>query len=168
MAHLDLDGLALRLPRRLAGFVDLPQANPSANAFMRLFGMRRGANLLPHVHNGMVSAHLVIAGAFHLRTHDRVRDLDDAVVLRQTRDEVVSAGSVITMSDAHDNQHWLAACEDRSFTLDIAVFDLPHSHRLAARFQNTLLVDPTGPPERDGAIIAPVLSTEAAIAKFAA
>jgi hypothetical protein len=41
--------------------------------FVRVFGLRRGGAIIPHVHNAMVSAHLVIGGAFHARTHDRVR-----------------------------------------------------------------------------------------------
>jgi len=165
-AHLNLDSVR-RLPRSLSSFRDIAaDGGATDDAFIRVFGMRRGACLLPHVHNGMVSAHLVVSGAFHVRTHDRVRDLDDAVVLRPTRDEIVGVGGMVMMSDTQDNQHWLVAREDRSFTLDIAVFQLPHAHGLEAKFENTLLVDPLQRPERDGTIVAPLLSFEAAMARF--
>jgi hypothetical protein len=166
IASLDIERMR-RLPPRLSRFTDVTPLT-GANAFVRVFGMRRGACLLPHVHNGMVSAHLVVAGAFHVRTHDRVRDLEDAVVLRPTRDEIVGAGGMVMMSDARENQHWLVADSDRSFTLDIAVFDLPHAHILPAQVENTILVDPSGRQERDGTIVAPRLTIEQAMAKFAA
>ena len=50
-----------------------------------------GRAIIPHVHNAMVSAHLVVAGSFRARTHDRVRDLDDAVVLRPSIDRELAA-----------------------------------------------------------------------------
>jgi len=165
-AHIDLD--RMRLPNRpaLSAFEDLE--SPEHDGFTRVFGMRRGATLLPHVHNGMVSTHLVIAGAFHVRTHDRVEDLDDAIVLRPRRDEIVRPGGMITMTDADQNHHWLVAVEDRSFTLDVAVFGLPHTHRQPARFENTVLIDPTAPADCNGLIVAPILDVASSIAKFAA
>jgi hypothetical protein len=168
IAYLDIERMQ-RLPPRLSRFVDVaPGALTASHAFVRVFGMRRGACLLPHVHNGMVSAHLVVSGAFHVRTHDRVRDLEDAIVLRPTRDEIVGVGGMVMMSDTWENQHWLVADLDRSFTLDIAVFGLPHAHLVPAQVENTILVDPTGRQERDGTIVAPRLTIEQAVAKFAA
>lgn len=168
VAYLDLDWMAQRLPARLSSVADAAPAYTNGNAFVRVFGMRRGAGLLPHVHNGMVSAHLVVAGAFHVRTHNRVRDLDNAVVLRPSQDRTIGVGATLMMSDDVDNHHWLVACEDRSFTLDVAVFHLPPGERtrLPSTFENTILIDPTARPERDGTLIAPVLSVEAAVAKF--
>jgi hypothetical protein len=138
--------------------------------FARVFGLRRGGAIIPHVHNNMVSAHLVISGAFRVRTHDRVGDLADAVVLRQTRDAQIRPGDVISMSDRRDNQHWLVALEDRSMTFDVGIVDLPPSweYGLAANNYNMIFVDPDRPPERDGTIVAPVLTFVQAQAKFAA
>lgn len=166
--YLDLDQMARRLPMRLSSFAEVAPPLVNDNAFVRVFGMRRGAGLLPHVHNGMVSAHLVVAGAFHIRTHDRVRDLDDAIVLRPSQDRIVGVGETLMMSDEVDNQHWLVACTDRSFTLDVAVFGLPRrpEMHLPATFENTILIDPTVRPQRDGTLIAPVLSIESAVARF--
>ena len=45
--------------------------------FIRFFGMRKGGAIIPHVHNNMVSSHLVIDGQFHARTFDRMVDLPD-------------------------------------------------------------------------------------------
>jgi hypothetical protein len=67
-------------PSRLAEFAD-PLLPPHVTGqglrtwFVRVFALRRGGAIIPHVHNHMVSAHLVVSGSFHVRTHDRVRDL---------------------------------------------------------------------------------------------
>lgn len=138
--------------------------------FIRIFGMRRGGAIIPHVHNGMVSSHLVINGSFHARTHDRVEDLPDAVRLRQTRDGLLAKGQVISMSDRRDNQHWLIAQQDRSMTFDVGIVNVPPSWRYghAANDYHMIFVDPTVTPERDGTILAPIISFEQAGAKFAA
>lgn len=173
---IDAEAVARRFayPAHLSSYADpvLPPEILGAAGmdrwFFRLFGMRRGANLLPHIHNNMVSAHLVLAGSFRVRTHDRLRDVADAVVLRPVRDEIVGPGAVITMSDQHENQHWLVAQEDRSLTLDIGIqgLDASWSYGLVADANSTRFVDPRGTPTGDGTIIAPVLTFEQAMARF--
>lgn len=137
--------------------------------FIRVFGLRKGGAIIPHVHNAMVSAHLVVAGSFHARTHDRVRDLDDAVVLRPSIDRALAAGELITMSDRRDNQHWLVARADRSLTFDVGVVDVAPSwrYRLAANRYHMIFVDADRKPERDGTIIAPAMTFERCVAKYA-
>lgn len=176
-AWLDIDAVTrdFRYASRLADVADpvLPPEIVGAAGmkgwFIRVFGMRRSGAIIPHVHNNMVSAHLVISGRFHVRTHDRLRDLKDAVVLRETRNETLATGGIISMSDKRDNQHWLIAEEDRSMTFDVGVVGLPASwdYGLKANRYSMIFVDPDRPPERDGTIIAPVLTFEQAAAKFA-
>ncbi len=138
--------------------------------FVRVFGLRRGGAIIPHVHNNMVSAHLVISGVFHARTHNRVQDLPKSVVLRPTRDGRIRVGDVISMSDRRDNQHWLIAQEDRSMTFDVGIVGVPASWTYGheANTYNMIYVDPTVPAELDGTIVAPTMTWEAASAKFAA
>jgi hypothetical protein len=138
--------------------------------FVRIFGLRRGGAIIPHVHNGMVSSHLVISGSFHARTHDRLEDLTDAVRLRLTRDGLLTRGQAISMSDRRDNQHWLVAQQDRSMTFDVGILNVPPSWRYGheANEYHMIFVDPTVAAERDGTILAPMLSFEQAGAKFAA
>jgi hypothetical protein len=174
---LDIDAITRRFayPSLLADVADpvLPKdlLGPSGmnGWFVRVFGMRRGGAIIPHVHNNMVSAHLVISGSFHARTHDRIKDLDDAVVLHPTRDGALKRGEIISMSDQKDNQHWLVAREDRSLTFDVGVVDMKASwpYGLKANEYNMIFVDPTRAPERDGTIVAPILTFKEAVAKFA-
>lgn len=177
IAWLDLDALTrdFRYGSALAEVADplLPKdilgAAGMRGWFVRVFGLRRGGAIIPHVHNHMVSAHCVIKGSFHLRTHHRVQDLPDATVLRPSRDETLSPGALITMSDQRDNQHWLVAREQPSLTFDVGVVGLPASwdYGLQANRYHMIFVDPTVPPETDGRIVAPVIDFDTARARFA-
>lgn len=152
------------LPREIMGAAGM------RGWFIRVFGLRQGGAVVPHIHNNMVSAHLVISGGFRARTHNRVRDLPDAVLLRPTRDSVIAPGDVISMSDQRDNQHWLVARQDRSMTLDVGVVGVPASweYGLEANRYNMIFVDPTVGAQRDDTVVAPILTFEQASAKFAA
>jgi hypothetical protein len=181
--YLDFDRLtrAMKFPTNLAETVDptLPAAiNVGGIArpwFIRFFGMRKGAAIVPHVHNNMVSAHLVIDGQFHARTFDRMVDLPDetrgaTVLLRPARNESIAAGGMVTMSDDRENAHWLVAEAERSFTFDVGLVDVAkdRAYRLAANKYNMIFVDPSGEEDGYGLITAPVISFEEAAAKFAA
>lgn len=151
------------LPREIIGNIGMRQW------FVRVFGMRRGGAIIPHIHNNMVSSHLIIGGSFRARTHDRIQDLPDAILLRPTLDGNLNKGQIISMSDRKNNQHWLIAREDRSMTLDIGIVRLPQSWNYGqqANEYNMIYVDPTPRPQRNGTIIAPILSFEASAKKFA-
>jgi hypothetical protein len=177
--YLDFDRLtsAMEFPSRLAETVDpkfpatVSVAGIERTWFLRFFGMRKGGAIIPHVHNNMVSSHLVIQGSFHARTFDRMSDDTEArrVLLKQTRDGTLAAGEVITMSDDRDNGHWLLANEDRSFTFDIGMVSISKTREFAlkANDYNMIFVDPTTKPDSKGLIEAPVLTFDACSAKFA-
>jgi len=177
--YLDFDRLtaAMEFPSRLAETVD-PRFPATVNIagierkwFLRFFGMRKGGTIIPHVHNNMVSSHLVMQGSFHARTFDRVSDDTEAkrVLLKPTRDGKLAAGELITMSDDRDNGHWLIANEDRAFTFDIGMVNLSKTREFAlkANDYNMIFIDPTTKPDRKGLIAAPVISFDECSAKFA-
>lgn len=175
--YLDIDALTANFtyPSDLAEIADpvLPAAAVGAAGmrgwFVRVFGLRRGGAIIPHVHNGMVSSHLVIGGRFHARTHDRVDDVAGGVRLRPTRDGVIGVGDVISMSDRRDNQHWLVAEQDRSMTFDVGIVNVAPSwdYGHEANRYHMIYVDPTVTPERDGTVIAPILDFDTAQRRFA-
>jgi hypothetical protein len=137
--------------------------------FIRFFGMRKGGAIIPHVHNNMVSSHLVVQGSFRARTFDRVQDLADAVVLRPVRNGTLPEGGIITMSDDRENAHWLIAQEDRSFTFDVGMVSLSKTriYGLKANKYSMIFVDPTGAAASDGTVTAPVITFDECAAKFA-
>lgn len=180
--YLDFDKLtnAMKFPSKLAETADphLPDRivvdGIERPWFVRFFGMKRGGAIIPHVHNNMVSSHLVVNGAFHARTFDRRTDLadprGDAVLLLPVRDETIVPGGMVTMSDDRENAHWLVAEADRSFTFDVGVVDIAkdRQYTLAANKYNMIFVDPSGEQDGYGLVTAPVLTFDAAVAKFAA
>jgi hypothetical protein len=180
--YLDFDRLtkAMAFPSQLAETADpkFPETivvdGIERPWFIRFFGMKKGGAIVPHVHNNMVSAHLVIDGRFHARTYDRMVDLPDAkgdaVLLRPFRDEVLGAGGIVTMSDDRENAHWLVAEADRSFTFDVGVLELSKTrgYSIPANKYSMIFVDPTGDEDGYGLIRAPVIDFEESVAKFAA
>lgn len=177
VAYLDIDRLvrAFRYPTRLADVADPvlpPHVLPPGGRhrwFVRVFGLRRHGAIIPHVHNRMASAHLVVSGEFHVRTHDRVRDLVDAVVLRPSIDRSFARGDVLSMSEARDNQHWLHALRDRSLTFDVGVVDVApmRDFRLPANDNHMIFVDAGAEPQPDGLVVAPVMDFESCAARYA-
>ncbi len=181
--YLDFERLtaAMTFPDKLAQTTDpnLPErinvAGIERHWFIRFFGMKRGGAIIPHVHNNMVSAHLVLEGQFHARTFDRAADMPDpsgnAVMLRPRLDDTLKPGQLITMSDDRDNCHWLVAEADRSFTFDVGILELSPTrlYPLAANEYSMIFVDPTAEQEDGyGLIRAPVVSFKDCAAKFAA
>jgi hypothetical protein len=176
--YLDIDALVARFKyaTNLAETADPhlpPEVLAAAGAphqwFIRVFGLRRGGAVVPHVHNRMASAHLVIDGSFRVRTADRVADLADAVVLKPTRDVTYGPGHILSMSEARDNMHWLLAREDHSMTFDTGVVDIAamRAFKLPANEYNMIYVDAGRPPERDGTVVAPTMTFEACAKKYA-
>jgi len=181
-SYLDFDRLtaAMTFPEKLAQTAD-PKFPDRINVdgierhwFIRFFGMRQGGAIIPHVHNNMVSAHLVMDGQFHGRTFDREADMQDPagefVMLRPKLDDTLRAGQMITMSDDRDNCHWLVAEADRSFTFDVGVLALSKTrlYTLPANEYSMIFVDPTAEAQDGyGLVRAPVISFKECAAKFA-
>ncbi|MFM9864802.1 MAG: hypothetical protein ACKVRO_14465 [Micropepsaceae bacterium] len=177
--YLDFDRLtaAMTFPTNLAETKDpkFPKAVNIAGIerpwFLRFFGMRKGGAIIPHVHNNMVSSHLVVEGAFRTRTFDRVADLpaENAVLLKPTLDKTLTPGGMITMSDDRTNGHWLIAEADRSFTFDVGLVNLSktRTYGLQANKYNMIFVDPTGAPDAQGFIRAKTMTFDECRTKFA-
>ncbi|WP_394693366.1 hypothetical protein [Hyphobacterium sp.] len=91
--------------------------------FPKFFSIGRGRAIIPHGHSNMISAHLTLQGRFHLRQYDRIGVEADALLIRPTIDEVVTAGSLASIGDPDDNIHWFIA-EEQACTLDIIITNL--------------------------------------------
>ncbi|MBI1236422.1 MAG: hypothetical protein GC188_07035 [Alphaproteobacteria bacterium] len=94
--------------------------------FPKFFTVGRGRAIIPHGHSNMISAHLTLQGRFHLRQYDRIGIEDDALLIRPTIDEVVTAGTLASIGDPDDNIHWFIA-EEQACTLDIILTNLDAS-----------------------------------------
>lgn len=90
----------------------------------RIFGMQKDRAIIPHGHKHMTSCHRVLKGEFLLRQYDRVEDRPQTMVIRPTIEEIARTGSFSSISDQHNNVHWLVAQSKRAYTFDVIVADL--------------------------------------------
>jgi hypothetical protein len=122
-----------------------------------LFAFDRDNVITPHGHRHMVSAHIVVKGAFRVRTFDRVREEDGAVVIRPATDDTFASGDVTSIGPDRNNVHWLVPLNDGATTFDIIVSGLDAGqpdHVIDA-------LDPLGGTALpDGSIRAPVIDFE--------
>jgi hypothetical protein len=86
-----------------------------------LFDFAPGNVVTPHGHKHMVSAHMVVKGAFRVRNFDRVGDEPGAMLIRPTRDYVARTGQVSTMCLERDNIHWFVPQGGPATTFDVII-----------------------------------------------
>jgi hypothetical protein len=130
-----------------------------------LFEFDPGNVITPHGHRHMVSAHLVIAGAFRVRNFDRLHDEGAAMVIRPTRDQVARVGEVSTMCSERDNIHWFVPQGGPAATFDIVISGL----EAGQPDYDIKAIDPVGGRRRaDGTILAPIIGFEEASRRYTA
>lgn len=159
---------------KLGGIVDtvwpeiagLPKA---ADMGHKLFIYRKGTSTPPHAHNHLVSAHLVVKGNIHVRTFDRIQDLDKAVLIKVSRDQVAKPGMTVSMSDYKDNVHWFEGLTDISVSFDVPVPNIEpkKEYVIPVEGYSQFFIDPTVPARPDGLIEAPVIKFVDSIKQFA-
>lgn len=132
-----------------------------------IFSVPAGEAIIPHGHNNLLSAHLILQGHFHARTFARLVDEPGHMRLRPQLDADVGPGSTVTMSDDRDNVHWFVAGRQPVFTLDVVMHppDLKQYQNPTER-DRRVFVDPTGPLQADGTLEARVIDEASGLAKF--
>jgi hypothetical protein len=134
----------------------------------KLFVYREGSCTPPHCHNHLVSAHWILRGEVRTRTFDRVEDLETAILLEPTRDEISKRGELVSMSDARDNAHWFEGVSaEPAISFDIPIGVTPDkTYRHQAEGYNQIFVDPTVAPRADGKIEAPIIAFQESRRRF--
>jgi hypothetical protein len=142
-----------RLQKRLASFdgkgalslsVNLPAGDGVPKSFVfgrQVFGVKKGRSVVPHGHNNMATAFLILKGGFRGRLYDRVADEEKHLILAPTIDREFPAGGTSTISDQKDNVHWFEALTDEAFIFNIHVLGVsPGLKKRTGR----VYVDPEG------------------------
>lgn len=115
----------------------------------QIFALKKGRSVVPHGHNNMATAFLILKGDFHGRHYDRLEDLDKHMIIRPTIDEKFGPGGCSTVSDFKDNVHWFQAMSEPAFIFNIHVDGInPTSGKQTGR----VYVDPNGEKLSDGRI----------------
>jgi hypothetical protein len=115
----------------------------------QIFALKKGCSVVPHGHNNMNTAFLVLKGELHGRHYDRLKDEPEHLIIRPTIDQKFRAGGHSSISDVKDNIHWFKAESDTAFIFNIHVMDVrPGSGAPTGR----VYVDPQGEKLADGTI----------------
>lgn len=117
----------------------------------QIFALKKDQSVVPHGHNNMATAFLILKGGFHGRHYDRLEDADDHMIIRPTIDQAFEVGGFSTVSDHKDNVHWFKSTDEGSFIFNIHVLNVDPDIRRGGR----VYVDPKGEAISDGRIKAP-------------
>jgi hypothetical protein len=115
---------------------------PSELSFgKQIFALRKDRSVVPHGHNNMATAFLILKGDLRGRHYDRVRDEPQHMIIQPTIDRKFTAGECSTVSDYKNNVHWFQAVSDEAFIFNLHVMDVNPGAKLAT---GRVYIDPQG------------------------
>jgi hypothetical protein len=118
----------------------------------QIFGLKKGRSVVPHGHNNMVTAFLMLKGELRGRHYDRVEDADDHFIIRPTIDRTFERGGCSTISDHKDNIHWFQALSEPAYIFNIHVLNTAPGSTLPT---GRVYLNPRGEKLEGGLIRAP-------------
>jgi hypothetical protein len=120
----------------------------------QIFALKQGRSVVPHGHNNMATAFLILKGNFQGRLYDRVRDEGKHMIIKPTIDAKFGPGSASSISDVKDNVHWFKAEDESAYIFNMHVLGVnPKSPNRTGR----VYVDPAGEKIDGGLIRARIL-----------
>lgn len=114
----------------------------------QVFALAKDRSVVPHGHNNMATAFLILDGSFRGRHFDRLEDEQDHFIIRPTLDRAFAAGEHSTVSDFKDNIHWFTATSERAFIFNIHVLGVDPAKKNTGR----VYLDPNGEKLAEGRI----------------
>ncbi|MEM6901434.1 MAG: hypothetical protein AAF583_16910 [Pseudomonadota bacterium] len=87
--------------------------------------LRKGEQIPPHMHSGVVSGFYLVEGQVGIRHYDQAEDLPDRVLIKKTIDQTLDPGGYTTNSESHDNIHWLFGHAEQSILFRFNTTNLP-------------------------------------------
>jgi hypothetical protein len=155
LKFLDFDKLTTNIKYRDQGELSLKPKLPPVEGLPtslvfghQVFALTKDRSVVPHGHNNMATAFLILKGAFRGRHYDRLEDDGQFMIIRPTLDRAFAAGEHSTVSDYKDNVHWFTATSDQAFIFNI------HIMNVDADIKNTgrVYIDPNGEKLSDNRI----------------
>ncbi len=104
----------------------------------QVFALKKGRSVVPHGHDNMATAFLILKGDFQGRHYDRLEDDKEHMIIRPTIDRSFTVGDYSTVSDHRDNVHWFQATSDEAFIFNIHVMNVREGR------SGRIYVDPNG------------------------
>jgi hypothetical protein len=125
----------------------------------QIFALGEGRSVVPHGHNNMATAFLVLKGKCRGRHWDRVEDQKNHHIIKPTIDGEFGPGTSSSVTDVKDNIHWFRAEGGPAFIFNIHVLGFkPDFPKKTGR----IYIDPEGEKLDDGLIRARRIESEEA------
>ncbi|MBP90152.1 MAG: hypothetical protein CMJ64_26165 [Planctomycetaceae bacterium] len=105
----------------------------------QVFALQKDRSVVPHGHDNMATAFLILQGDFHGRHYDRLEDHKDHFIVKPTIDDKFTVGGCSTVSDHKDNVHWFKATSETGFIFNIHVLNIVEGKR-----SGRIYMDPNG------------------------
>ena len=112
----------------------------------QVFALGKDRSVVPHGHDNMATAFLILKGDFHGRHYDRLEDDKQHMIIRPTIDRAFGPGEYSTVTDIKDNVHWFKAKGDSAFIFNIHVMSVKPGRT------GRVYIDPDGEKLSDGRI----------------
>ena len=90
----------------------------------QIFKLKKGQSVVPHGHNNMATAFLIMKGAFLGQHYDRLEDTASHMIIKPTIDSKFKPGECSTVTQVKDNVHWFKAESDEGYIFNIHVLGL--------------------------------------------
>jgi hypothetical protein len=130
----------------------------------QIFAVKKGRSVVPHGHNNMATAFLVLKGGFRGRLFDRVQDIgEEQMLIRPTIDRSFAVGEPSTISDEKDNIHWFEGTTETAFLFNIHVMNITPGKKEAT---GRVYLNPNGEKVDGGLIRAPRITYEESVKLF--
>ena len=112
----------------------------------QIFKLKKGQSVVPHGHDNMATAFLIMKGQFRGKHYDRLEDTESHMIIKPTIDAKFKPGECSTVTQVKDNVHWFKAEADEGFIFNI------HIIGLHAGSSGRVYVDPNGEQLSNGRI----------------
>jgi len=131
LRFLDFDKLAKTVNPKERGELSLRATLPKVEGLPtelvfghQIFALNKDRSVVPHGHDNMATAFLILKGDFHGRHYDRIEDSSDHMIITPTIDRDFGPGGCSTVTDIKDNVHWFKAKSDMAFIFNIHVMSV--------------------------------------------
>ena len=162
LKFLDFDKLTANLKFKDQGELSLHATLPKVEGLPtslvfghQVFALNKDRSVVPHGHNNMATAFLILKGSFRGRHYDRLEDDGQFMIIRPTVDRAFSVGEHSTVSDYKDNIHWFTATSEQAFIFNIHVMNVDPDRKDTGR----VYLDPNGEKLSDNRIRAKRVSS---------
>lgn len=131
LKFIDFDKLTRNIKMQERGELSLKATLPKVEGLPtelifghQVFALNKDRSVVPHGHDNMATAFLILQGDFHGRHYDRLEDDKEHMIIQPTIDRAFKAGDYSTVTDIKDNVHWFKAKSDGAFIFNIHVMSV--------------------------------------------